>query len=112
MDTNRFDPEISSLSKEDPKLTEQLTASLTEQDRLKEEFSTATPADSYKDEIELDPHYIEVTTIKMTPENFLVQHIPTEILKRFSVMTGPRHLKNGIMVFVDNIENNFPPKNR
>lgn len=92
----------------DYNLAEQLKTALAEQDSLKEQFSTATPADSYKEEIGLEPHYTEVTTIRMTPASFLVQHVPTEILKRFPAMTGPRHLRGGIVEFVDDIEKNFP----
>ncbi len=87
---------------------EQLKAALAEQDLLQQEFQKATLADSYKEDIDLEPHYVEVTTIKMTPNLFLVQHIPTEILKGFSTMTGPRRLREGIVEFVDDIEEKFP----
>lgn len=82
------------------------------QDDLRQRFESAFPAEEYKDEIDLDKNYREVTEFRMDRTDFLIRHIPTDLLDQWSVMNGPRRLKTSIQNWVDGINVTFPQINQ
>ena len=91
---------------------ELLQQKLAEQDELKALFETASPAEDYKEDINLDPAYREVTAFRMNKTHFLVQHVPTTLINSWSAMTGPRSLRTGVVAWVDEIQSVFPPTSK
>lgn len=91
-------------------LAELLKQKIAEQGELRERFEAAIPAESYKEDIDLDQKYKEVTEFRMDRTAFLIKHIPTELLNEWSIMTGPKHLKTSVESWVDGIHITFPPK--
>lgn len=89
-----------------------LQKKLAEQDDLKALFEAASSAEDYKEDIDLDSEYREVTTFKMNKTHFLVQHIPTTLINSWSAMTGPRSLRTGVVTWVDEIQSVFPPASK
>ncbi len=87
----------------------QLQQRLAEQDEIQEQFDKASPADDYKDDIDLDESFKDITKFRMDKTSFLIKHTPTGILIELPVMTGPRRLRNSIESWVSEIEDVFPP---
>ena len=92
--------------------TELLKQRLVEQEELRKRFEAASPAEDYKEDIDLNEQYKQVTEFRMDRTAFLIKHTPTELLNQWPTMTGPRRLKTSVETWVDEIHTTFPPKNR
>lgn len=95
--------------------TEQLTdeaqalkEALVKQDKLKQKFDEASPADDYKDDIDIPEELKEKITIKMDSSNFYIKHLPSGIHMSCSAYTMPRALKKTIENWVESITKYLP----
>ena len=87
----------------------QLKQRLAEQDEIQKQFDNASPAEGYKDDVDLDESARETTEFRMDKTSFLIRHSPTGILKELPAMTGPRRLRESVEAWVKEIEEVFPP---
>ncbi len=92
-------------------INKQLQQRLAEQDEIQKQFDSASPAEDYKNDIDLDESHRKTTEFRMDKTSFLIRHTPTGILKELPAMTGPRRLKDSVEAWVNEIEEALPPDN-
>jgi hypothetical protein len=90
-------------------INKQLVQRLAEQDEIQKQFDDASPADGYKEDVDLDESARGTTEFRMDKTSFLIRHTPTGILKELPAMTGPRRLKKSVEAWVKEIEAELPP---
>ena len=66
-----------------------------------EKFEAASNADFVKEDISLEEPYKVVTALRLNKTDFLVQHLPSTLINKWSAKTGPKSLKEAIVGFVD-----------
>ncbi len=81
---------------------------LAKQTLLVQEFESAQAADSsLKDDISLGDKYKDETEFRMNKKSFLVMHIPSTLINKWSVFSGPMSLKENVEKWVDLLDQNI-----